>query len=120
MSVFRAVEVPFRPLGTHRPLTPHPTFRVVRALSGPEVSHGRTPTDVLSNLLEELLMGPPAAQPHHDAATPPPHRCRHLDQQQPPRRRLTLAQRVVATTAFWYRFRAGSGSASTGTSPAGA
>jgi hypothetical protein len=65
--VFRAAETPFRQVGAHRPLPPT-AFRVVRALSGPEVSYGRTPADVLSNPLEELLMRPTAAQPHHDAA----------------------------------------------------
>lgn len=59
---------------------PHPVFRVVRASSGPEVSDGRTPSDVLSNPLEELLTGPTAAETHHDPATTDHHRCRHFDQ----------------------------------------
>ena len=80
MSVFRAAEVPFRSIKAHRPY-PRLLFRVVRASSGPEVGHGRTPTDVLSNPLEELLMGPTAAEPHHDAAATDHHRRGHLDQE---------------------------------------
>ena len=94
MSVFRAAEVPFRSIKAHRPY-PRLLFRVVRASSGPEVGHGRTPTDVLSDLLEERLVGPTAAQPDHDAAATHHDRRRHLDEQEPPGRRVPLAQRIV-------------------------
>ena len=61
--------------------------------------HGRTPTDVLTDLLEVVLVRPTAAQPDHDAAATHHHRRRHLDQQQPPGRRLAFAQRVAGGDA---------------------
>ena len=49
------------------------------ALSGPDVSHGRTLTDVLTDMLEELPVGPTAAQPHHDPTATHDHRRCYLD-----------------------------------------
>src|SRR5438105_2986387 len=80
------------------PPYPHWFSALSIASSSPKVSHGRTPTDVLTDLLEERLVGPTAAQAHHDAAATHHHGRRHLDQEHAPCRRLTFAQRVVTTT----------------------
>lgn len=60
---------------------PHQLNVLFSASSGPEVGHGRTLTDVLIDLLEELPVRPTAAQPHHDPPATDDHRCRHLDEQ---------------------------------------
>ena len=46
------------------------------------MSRGRTTTDVLMYLLEELLMGPTAAQPQDDATATHHDRCGHLLEEQ--------------------------------------
>ena len=82
------------------PLPPIEFFALSIASSGPEMRDGRTPTDVLTNSLEELLVGPTAAQTNHDAPTTDHHRCSDLDEKQAPRRRLSFTQRVAATTSI--------------------
>ena len=79
------------------PLPPMRLDELSITSSGPEVSHGRTSRDVLTDVFEEVPVGPTAAQPYHDPAATHDHRRRHLDEQQPPGRRLPFSQRVLAT-----------------------
>ena len=73
------------------------------ASSGPEMGHGRTTTDVLTDLLEETLVRPTAAQPDHDPPTTHHDGCCHLDHQQSPRRRVANGNltRTARTTHRW-------------------